>query len=129
MNIFEKIGETASKTYKATANKTSKIAKEAKLKILINDDEDKINELYKDIGQKMYESYSSKNEVDETSLKDIFTKIDALNQEIKDTKTELLKLKDSKVCKNCGEKIDLMAKYCNNCGYEQEDGAEENKDE
>ena len=53
-------------------------------------------------------------------LKDLFTKIDALNEEIKDTKTELLRLKDSKVCTNCGNTIDIESHYCNNCGYEQE---------
>lgn len=121
MNFFEKIGKTASQTYKATAGKTSKIAKEAKLRILISDDEDKIEDLYIEIGEKIYKMYEKQEQIEmNMQLKDLFTKIDALNEEIKDTKTELLRLKDSKVCTNCGNTIDIESHYCNNCGYEQE---------
>ncbi len=121
MNFFEKIGKTASQTYKATADKTSKIAKEAKLRILISDDEDKIEDLYIEIGEKIYKMYEKQEQIEmNMQLKDLFTKIDALNEEIKDTKTELLRLKDSKVCTNCGNTIDIESHYCNNCGYEQE---------
>ena len=94
MSFFEEIGKKASATYKATADKTSKIAKEAKLKILINDDESKISEIYEEIGKKIYEMYQKdKDQEYPADLKDSLTKIDALNEEINDTKNELLKLK------------------------------------
>lgn len=57
MDIWEKIGKTASQTYKYTADKTSKLAKEMKLKSQIQEDKDKIEEEYTAIGRKIYGKY------------------------------------------------------------------------
>lgn len=57
MDIWEKFGKTASKTYQYTANKTSNLAKEMKLKSLIQEDKDKIREEYIAIGRKVYGKY------------------------------------------------------------------------
>ena len=46
MEIFEKIGDAASKTYKFTAEKTSKIAKETKIKMQINEYKSNIKDIY-----------------------------------------------------------------------------------
>jgi len=57
MDIWEKIGKTASKTYQYTANKTSNLAKEMKLKSLIQGDKEKIRDEYIAIGRKVYGKY------------------------------------------------------------------------
>ena len=62
MEFFDKITETASKTYKYTTEKTSKLAKEVKLKTLINQDKEKISEIYEEIGKNVYQSHISKND-------------------------------------------------------------------
>ena len=55
MDFFDKLGKKASETYKGAAEKTSKIAKETKLKMAINENKSKINDLYEEIGKKIYE--------------------------------------------------------------------------
>ena len=45
MEFFDKVAKKASETYKEAAQRTSKLAKETKLKMLINDDKSKINDL------------------------------------------------------------------------------------
>ena len=50
MEIFEKIGDAASKTYKFTAEKTTKIAKETKLRMKISENKRKIEDLYQGKG-------------------------------------------------------------------------------
>ena len=51
MEFFDKITKKATETYKGAAEKTGKIAKEAKLKLKINDNKSKINDLYQEIGK------------------------------------------------------------------------------
>ena len=57
MDFFDKLGKKASETYKGAAEKTSKIAKETKLKMAINENKSKINDLYEEIGKKIYENH------------------------------------------------------------------------
>ncbi len=57
MEIFKKMGETASKTYQYAAHKTTNFAKELKLKSLIDEDKEKIQDEYINIGKKIYSMY------------------------------------------------------------------------
>ena len=47
-------------------------------------------------------------------------RIQELSDKIVVCKDEILTLKERKQCKNCYEEIELSAKYCPNCGCEQE---------
>lgn len=55
MEFFNKISEKASTAYKVTAAKTGKLAKEAKLKLKMSNLKSQINDIYLDIGAKIYE--------------------------------------------------------------------------
>ena len=57
MEFLDKITKKASETYKGAAEKTGKIAKEAKLKIKINDNKCKISDLYEEIGKSVSKTY------------------------------------------------------------------------
>ena len=57
MDFFDKITKKASKAYKITADKTEKFAKDTKIKIKMNDLKQQINELYEEIGKKVYERH------------------------------------------------------------------------
>ena len=48
MGFFDSLGKKASAAYDATAEKTGKLAKEAKLRMKINENKSDINDLYKD---------------------------------------------------------------------------------
>lgn len=122
MEFFDKIGKKASATYKVTAEKTGKIAKEAKLKMKMNENKSEIEELYKEIGKKVYEKHTREENIDiKTELEEECTKIDVLSAEIESTLKECLKLKDRKQCPNCYTEIEKTAQYCPNCGARQEE--------
>ena len=129
MDFFDKLGKKASDTYKVTAEKTGKIAKEAKLRIKMNEDKTEVNELYRQIGKKIYENHVIDDVVNiKEELEEECTKIDVLSQEIENILKEILTLKDRKKCPSCFEQIDKKAQYCPNCGTKQEKEEDINDD-
>lgn len=120
MDFFDKLGKKASETYKATAEKTGKIAKEAKLKMKMNENKSQIDELYKEIGRKVYEKHVIKGNINiKKDLEEECTKIDVLSAEIESYLKECLELKDLRQCSKCSSKIEKDAKFCPECGEKQ----------
>ncbi len=129
MNFLDKLGQISSQTYKNTQEKTTKIAKIAKLKALMNEDKQKVEDLYNEIGKKLYENHVRAEKIDIVSkIEDICKEIDAYADEIELTRKEILKLKDLKQCKKCNYEMELEYKFCPNCGEEQKEVLE-NKEE
>ena len=115
MKFIDKITKTANETYKYTTEKTSKLAKEVKLKSLISKDKEKVNEVYKKIGELVYQSHIRENENNDilNEVEDLCKEIDAYSKEIELNRMELLKLKDLKQCQNCNFEIGLDFNYMN----------------
>ena len=126
MEFFEKIGKKASDTYKMTAEKASKLAEEAKLKHKMNENKEKINGLYKEIGQRVYEKDVNSMAIDiEEELEKECTQIDVLSEDIERILKDILALKDKKKCSKCSSEINKDAKFCPICGEEQESDVKE----
>lgn len=129
MDFIDKITKTANETYKYTTEKTSKLAKEVKLKSLISKDKEKIREVYEKIGKLVYQShireFDNKEIFDE--IENLCKEIDAFSNEIEHNRMELLKLKDLKQCPNCNFEIGLDFKFCPNCGIKQEENRDTSK--
>lgn len=131
MDFFDKLGKQASKTYKYTSDKTSKIAKEAKLKMKMNEHKGQIEEIYEQIGKKMYEHHVNDKALDidiESILEEYCIQIDELCDRIEEERKELLTLQDKKQCPNCFCEIKLEYNYCPNCGDEQREDLGQNED-
>ena len=133
MGFFEDLSKKASETYKNTAEKTNKLTREMKLKSLINDDKNKIEKIYAEIGKKVYEKHIREENIDiKAELYNECSKIDAYAKEIEDMNTEMRALKDLRLCSKCGAEISLNAKFCPSCGSKQEEaktGETVNKEE
>lgn len=122
MDFFNKIGDIANKTYKKTSQKTGEIAKEAKLKMKMNDNKSKINNLYEEIGKIVYQKYLNNEEVKiNEDLNTYLKQIDELSKEIETYQEDILKIKNKRICENCYSEINLDAKYCPHCGFEQKE--------
>lgn len=123
MGFFDKLGEKANEAYSATAEKTTKLAKEAKLRIKINEDKSEISDLYKEIGKIVYEKKHEHESEEKVCLKkeleNEFTRIDVLKAEIEEKSKEILELNDKKKCVKCSAHIEKDAKFCNECGEKQ----------
>ncbi|CDD37488.1 putative uncharacterized protein [Clostridium sp. CAG:356] len=120
MGFFDNLGKKASAEYDATAEKTSKIAKEAKLRMKINEDKSEINNIYKEIGKKVYEKHVREENIDiKAELEEECTKLDVLSAEIETCLKSILELKEKKQCEQCHSEIDLDATFCPKCGAKQ----------
>lgn len=126
MEFFDKLGKKASEAYKVTADKTGKLAKEAKLRMKMGELKSEINDIYEEIGKKIYENHVKEEKEDISSLiEDECTKIDCLSDEIESILKECLKLKDKRQCPNCYAEIEKDVKFCPKCGAKQEEQQEE----
>ena len=135
MEFFNKLGDIANKTYKSASQKTGEIAKEAKIKMKMNENKGKIKELYEEIGKIVYQKHIHGEEVKiEEDLNSYCSQIDELSKQIEKYQEEVLALKNKRICENCYVEIELSSKYCPHCGFEQpeekkEDIKEEKVDE
>lgn len=118
MDIFENIGKKASDTYKVAAEKTSKIVEIAKLKINMNNNKDKINDLYKKIGETVYAKHLEGKGIEEEYLNDCI-EIDLIAAEVEEARQRILELNELRQCEKCHSEIDMEHKYCPKCGKKQ----------
>lgn len=120
MDFLSKLGKKASETYNAASEKTGKLAKEAKLRMKMNENKSKINDIYTQIGKKVYERHTTDGEINiKKDLEEECTKIDVLSAEIETCLKEIMLLKDKKQCVKCFAEIEKDAKFCIKCGAEQ----------
>lgn len=129
MDFFNKLGKKASEAYKATTEKTGKIAEEVKLKLKMNENKSQISELYTKIGEKVYQNHIREEKIDlNEELEQECIKIDVLASEIDEILKQIRELKDKKQCEKCFAEIDINVKFCPHCGAEQkEDAIQEEK--
>lgn len=129
MEFFNKLGKKASEAYKVTADKTGKLAKEAKLRMKISELKNEINDIYEEIGKAIYQNHVREEKQDiSKELEEKCIKIDCLGDEIEANLKECLELKDKKRCQNCYMEIEKDVKFCPECGTKQDDNEEPAKE-
>ncbi len=128
MEFFDKLAKKTTETCKGVTEKTGKIAKEAKLKIKINDNKSKIEDLYQEIGKKVYQKHTADEELCiKKDLEEECAKIDILSSEIDTYHREILELSDIKACVECKETMSKEANFCPKCGAKQPEVEEESE--
>ena len=121
MDFLSKLTKKAKETYEGASKKTGELAKEAKLRMKMNENKAEINDLYQEIGKKVYEKHVLSEEINiKVDLEEECTKIDILSAEIETCLNQIRELKDKKQCPNCYNEIELDSKFCNHCGAKQE---------
>ena len=117
MGFFSDIG-------KKTSEVTGKIAKETKLKLKINENKAKIEDIYEEIGKKVYEKHIREENINiKIDLEAECSKLDELSKEIEDARLEILKLNQKKLCCKCSAEIEDGSMFCPKCGEKQNSNA------
>lgn len=121
MDFFDKLGKKVSETYNVASEKTTKLAREAKLKVAISEIKENIEKEYEKIGKAIYDKYLNKRD-DDVALQFIeeFKAIDKASERIKNAEDEILDLKEKKKCSKCGAEYEAKFEFCPNCGNKSE---------
>lgn len=130
MDFFNKLGNMASETYKKTSKKTGELAKEAKIRMKMNEDKGKIKDLYQEIGKIVYQKHIKNEEISiQEDLNSYCMQIDELSNDVEKALDDILKLRGKRICENCNTEIDINVKFCPSCGKEQPEIPEEEKED
>lgn len=122
MSYLDKSKKTATNICKITVCKTNKMAQRTKLKMHINECKNQIEDIYNEIGKKVYEKHVREENIDiKQELQDECNKIDKLAKDIDNAIEHILVLKDMKKCPECFSEIMLQYNFCPNCGTKQYD--------
>ena len=114
MGFFSDLGKKATET-------TGKIAGETKLKLKINENKGKIEDIYEEIGKKVYEKHVREENINiKDELQEECSKIDELSKEIEVARKEILKLNNKRQCPKCYAEIQKEAAFCSKCGQKLE---------
>ena len=119
MDFLNKLGKKASETYQVTKEKTVKFSEEMKLKGKISEARNRINEIYKEIGEAIYTQYKTNNEEPNEEIKQKCEEISSKFDEISKLESDILALKESKKCTKCGSEINQKDEFCPKCGVKQ----------
>lgn len=113
MGFLNNIGKKGAET-------TTRIAKEGKLRLKINENKSKIKDLYQEIGKKVYEKHIREEDINlKEYLQNELANLDDLSKEIENARMEILRLNQKKLCNNCFEQIPKNAVFCPKCGEKQ----------
>lgn len=126
MDFFNKAKEKISKTSSDVAKKAKDLTEIAKLNSQISSNESRIKEAYLEIGKYVYENLKD-NAPQEMAEK--MTAIDTAKAEIERLKAEILKVKGSQKCEQCGNEVDLNVAFCPSCGNKMPEPAVDVVDE
>ena len=119
MGFFDDISKKANDAYQVTKEKTIQITNEIKMKSKINNNNDQIQALYKELGIMTFDSYKSNTELSKEDIAPKCEEINSLLEDVAKMKIEILTLKKLKNCVSCEAEIDQDDKYCPKCGTEQ----------
>lgn len=113
MGFFNNIG-------KKTTETTTKIARETKLKMKINENKGRVKDIYEEIGKKVYEKHVREENLNiKEELANECSKLDKLSKDIENARMELLRLNNKKLCKKCFAEIEDDVQFCPRCGEKQ----------
>ncbi|MBQ3124837.1 MAG: hypothetical protein IJC09_05410 [Clostridia bacterium] len=120
--LFDKIKDGASKTKdaagrlaKEVAKRTSNAITSTKLSYAINDANNKIKDIYAEIGKTIYEKYLDGEAVD-SEFTDEFEKINAYMDDIEALQAKKAELKNILRCENCDTLNPATSEFCSKCG-------------
>ena len=93
-NLY-KIKNSISNGFEALSNKSEEFIEISKLKYKIHSEEDSMEELYKDMGKELYNSYKNNNHID-SYLLDYCSALKKIEKRLKSLEKELYKIDNKK---------------------------------
>jgi rubrerythrin len=122
MSIVSKISGAVGGASKSVSDKTKNLSDASNLKNKILYEEERIVEIFTEIGQKYYKDRTS----DTSKLDSLCEDIDTRRRRIMKMRVEYNQIKGYKVCPKCGTKLTDKFQFCGKCGAKLPDMDDEN---
>lgn len=117
--LGKNVSKTFTKTYKAATEKSGKLIEEAKLRMQIATENDKISEKLEKIGGLVYEDFKAGNSA-YADFEDICKEIEESEISVCNMKAKILEMKRMKLCNVCDASLSINDRFCSKCGAEQD---------
>ena len=125
--VADKAKKNAAEVAGKAKKKTTELTNIAKINLNIKSNEVKLASVYEEIGRLFYTA--EREGVDYTAeIAEYIVKADALVDDIANGKKELAKIRNVKICGECGAELDINYAFCNFCGAKQEMPVDEDSD-
>ncbi len=119
MNILDNLSKKVAGTYKTAAKASGELLEETRLRLAIISEQNKIDELYEKLGDKVYSMYEEGESLGEKFDGDC-EKIQEIKQRISSMKNRVKELRNVKTCTRCSTEVNLAYQYCPRCGEKLE---------
>ena len=116
MDNFEEALNKAKEVATVAFKKTEEVINIQKQKIDIYSLEAKLSKSYEILGKLCYDAIRNDEPFDAESVKPVTDDIAEKLQLIENTKEEILKAKNKKLCTKCGAQIEKNGVFCSKCG-------------
>lgn len=126
MAFFEELGKTIVDKSKVVVDKAKDMTEVLQLKSQVSSERAIIEETYAKIGRAYYEAH--KNQTEDPYM-DEFNQINSRMRKIEALEEMISKLDGTRVCAECGAKVEKGAAFCGKCGARLEDAEPEEKEE
>ena len=113
MAFFDELGKVISDKSKEAANRVKDITGVLQLKSKLSAEKDKINKAYITLGKAYYDRHEGELE---EKFADEFHTIQAGLVKIASLEDEIAELEGTRVCAECGAKVEKNAAFCSRCG-------------
>ncbi len=123
-----KLKDSAVKITKTVVDKTNNVASQTKIKFAISETQDKIKDIYAEMGKTVYDKYKSEGDICEC-MAEKCTKIDALFEEVAELNKQLAELKETVKCPQCDAYNNADDVYCSKCGGKMENAEQYEEEE
>lgn len=115
---FEKIRASIENSADNVFKRTEEFVSTSKLNFKISDKEQKIEDLYIKIGEKIYKKYGDNSPIEDYIIRDC-KEIKKIKAEIETIKAKILTLENKRICSKCGNEIKSHDPFCPYCGVKQ----------
>ncbi len=113
MAFFDELGKKISITGQDAITKTRNMADTSKINSAISNEQQVINDCYKELGKQLYE----KNEdLGDSNIRQLIDCINISFSHIADYKKQINELKGLAICPNCNTAVQKGSAYCPSCG-------------
>ena len=112
MAFFDDLCFKLSKAGQSTMQKANNLADTAKLSMRANELNRIMHEHYAELGERYYALHGTEPEEE---LAELCNRLNEINSELQEVRVEIQRIKQIKVCPNCGNENPSDAHFCNKC--------------